>query len=238
MSTPLAKGPDGAPVCKFPASYFEFPAYGEELRHGDFHVRRAAPGPRFPGHIHEPRPMLCDEPGAGGQASAPRPAPRPGRDQPLRRRDEPLFIHSAAASVARWEEFAPIKTVWADNQPTDRKVLDTSSRWGDMPFLMLAKCADAQTIWSRGQPASFNLRHVINFVFVVRYEILAQGLVSCAAGATQSRPVEFENALEMSKQHLNFFRSRRDCRCSGVPARRLTTSRVAPWMLLEILRRG
>jgi len=48
--------------------------------------------------------------------------------------------------VARWDEFAPIKTVWVDNQPTDRKVLDKSGRWADMPFLMLAKCAEAQAI--------------------------------------------------------------------------------------------
>ena len=48
--------------------------------------------------------------------------------------------------VARWDEFAPIKTVWVDNQPTDRKALDKSGRWGDMPFLMLAKCAEAQAI--------------------------------------------------------------------------------------------
>jgi hypothetical protein len=48
--------------------------------------------------------------------------------------------------VARWEEFAPLKTVWIDNQPTDRKVLDKSGRLGDMLFLMLGKCAEAQAI--------------------------------------------------------------------------------------------
>jgi phage recombination protein Bet len=39
--------------------------------------------------------------------------------------------------VARWDEFAPLKVVWVDNQPTDRKALDKSGRWADMPFLML-----------------------------------------------------------------------------------------------------
>ena len=37
-------------------------------------------------------------------------------------------------------------TLWTDNQPTDRKVLDKSGRWADMPFLLLAKCAEAQAI--------------------------------------------------------------------------------------------
>jgi phage recombination protein Bet len=48
--------------------------------------------------------------------------------------------------TARWEEFAPLKTVWVDNQPTDRKTLDKSGKWVDMPFLMLAKCAEAQAL--------------------------------------------------------------------------------------------
>jgi hypothetical protein len=55
--------------------------------------------------------------------------------------------------VARWEEFAPIKSVWIDNQPTDRKVLDKSGRWGDMPFLMLAKCAEAQATQTAARPS-------------------------------------------------------------------------------------
>jgi hypothetical protein len=61
----------------------------------------------------------------------------------------PQYAHGQwfpVTGVARWDEFVPIKAVWVDNQPSDRKVLDKSSRWGDMPFLMLAKCAEAQAI--------------------------------------------------------------------------------------------
>jgi len=43
---PLANGPDGAPVSKFPAPHFEFPASGNEPRHGDLSVRPIAQGPR------------------------------------------------------------------------------------------------------------------------------------------------------------------------------------------------
>lgn len=39
-----------------------------------------------------------------------------------------------------------MKTVWVDNAPTDRKTLDRTGRWPDMPFLMLAKCAEAQAL--------------------------------------------------------------------------------------------
>ena len=39
--------------------------------------------------------------------------------------------------VARWDEFAPIKTVWVDNQPTDRKALDKSGRWADIRRFLL-----------------------------------------------------------------------------------------------------
>lgn len=48
--------------------------------------------------------------------------------------------------TAHWAEFAPLRTVWVDNQSTDRKTLDKSGKWADMPFLMLAKCAEAQAL--------------------------------------------------------------------------------------------
>lgn len=59
------------------------------------------------------------------------------------------FAHNSwfpITGTARWDEFAPLKTIWVDNQPTDIKALDRSGRWGDMPYLMLAKCAEAQAI--------------------------------------------------------------------------------------------
>jgi hypothetical protein len=43
---PLTKGPDGAPVCKFPAPHFEFPGSDNEPHHGDLYVRPIAQGPR------------------------------------------------------------------------------------------------------------------------------------------------------------------------------------------------
>lgn len=50
------------------------------------------------------------------------------------------------SGVARWDEFAPLKTVWADDKPTERRTLDRNGRWADMPHLMLAKCAEAQAL--------------------------------------------------------------------------------------------
>ncbi|WP_442755889.1 recombinase RecT [Methylocystis sp. JAN1] len=59
------------------------------------------------------------------------------------------FLHGQWHPItghARWEEFAPLKTVWVDNAPTDRKTLDRTGKWADMPFLMLAKCAESQAL--------------------------------------------------------------------------------------------
>jgi len=64
--------------------------------------------------------------------------------------------------VARWDEFAPIKTVWVDNQPTDRKALDKSGRWRTSAASCFTSCpggstASAITVCSpaaRERPAS------------------------------------------------------------------------------------
>ena len=54
--------------------------------------------------------------------------------------------------VAYWEEFAPLKEEWAENERTGRRektgkqTLDTGGNWGRMGRLMLAKCAEAQAL--------------------------------------------------------------------------------------------
>ena len=61
-----------------------------------------------------------------------------------------VFAHGDWHRVSerlRWEERAPIKQKWRDNQPTDEFYLDPKKKnWRDMPETMLAKCTEAACI--------------------------------------------------------------------------------------------
>ncbi len=58
----------------------------------------------------------------------------------------------ASPGEARWEEFAPIRDVWAADEhgqrrPTGTKEIDPGKEgWTRMPHLMLAKCAESQAL--------------------------------------------------------------------------------------------
>lgn len=57
--------------------------------------------------------------------------------------------------TAYWEEFAPLKEVWQDNQPTGKFVLDPKKDgWRRMPRVMIEKCAEAKAL-RRAWPDDF-----------------------------------------------------------------------------------
>lgn len=65
----------------------------------------------------------------------------------------------AVAGEAMWDEFAPLREIWAPDEtgkrrPTGRYELDRSGNWHKMPTLMLAKCAEAQALRA-GWPDQF-----------------------------------------------------------------------------------
>lgn len=101
-----------------------------------------------------------------------RPASKPAeyeQDEALRSETNPLGIVCArvtlwqrddrsgdwyeVAGEAYWDEFAPTKTVWENNRPTDRKKLEDN--WARMPRVMIAKCAEAQALRA-GWPDQFS----------------------------------------------------------------------------------
>lgn len=63
------------------------------------------------------------------------------------------------AGQAFWDEFAPVKDVWAEgdngrNYKTGEQKLDDSGNWTRMPRLMIAKCAEMQALRA-GWPEQF-----------------------------------------------------------------------------------
>ncbi len=53
--------------------------------------------------------------------------------------------------VAYWNEFAPLKEIWAENEqgrrrPTGKFEIDKKGNWYRMPHVMLGKCAEAQAL--------------------------------------------------------------------------------------------
>ncbi len=64
------------------------------------------------------------------------------------------------AGQSFWEEFAPIKDEWAENEKTGKnyktgkQTLDDSGNWCRMPRLMIAKCAEMQALRA-GWPEQF-----------------------------------------------------------------------------------
>jgi len=95
------------------------------------------------------------------------------RDDAKNPATNPQGIISATASVWKhvhgewhefsetvyWDEFAPIKEEWAENDrgkrvKTGKSALDTSGQWGKMGRVMLQKCAEAQAL-RRGWPDEY-----------------------------------------------------------------------------------
>lgn len=64
------------------------------------------------------------------------------------------------AGEAYWDEFAPIKDEWGDDERTGKRrktgkqILDDSGNWARMPRLMISKCAEMQALRA-GWPEQF-----------------------------------------------------------------------------------
>ena len=70
--------------------------------------------------------------------------------------------HKVTAS-AWWDEYAPIKEEWVDNEagqrrPSGKMTLDASGQWGKMPRVMLAKVAEALAL-RKAWPDDFSALH-------------------------------------------------------------------------------
>lgn len=107
-----------------------------------------------------------------------------------------VFKHAHGAwhritAAAHWDEYAPLRTEWAEDEagrrrPTDAIRLDPDSAWARRPRLMLAKVAEALAL-RKGWPGAFSSLYVHEEV-----EHLRAGDASPAqmaeAGACEKRP--------------------------------------------------
>jgi phage recombination protein Bet len=69
------------------------------------------------------------------------------------------YVHGEwheVTETAYWSEFAPLKEIWEDNQPTGRFRLDPKKdNWRRMPRVMIEKCAEAKAL-RRAWPDDFD----------------------------------------------------------------------------------
>jgi phage recombination protein Bet len=98
--------------------------------------------------------------------------------------------HKVTAS-AYWEEYAPIKAEWAENEqgkykPTGKQSLDTSGQWGRMPRLMLAKVAEALAL-RKAWPDAFSDVYASEEMDQARAREDLLPAEAAAAGATEER---------------------------------------------------
>lgn len=62
----------------------------------------------------------------------------------------------AVTETAYWSEFAPVKEIWVNDQPSGKFQLDKKKdNWRKMPRVMLEKCAEAKAL-RRGWPDDFS----------------------------------------------------------------------------------
>lgn len=163
-------------------------------------------------------------------------APKIVKDEALKCETNPLGIEYAEVRVHRygpdgkwypitgrayWDEFAPIKEEWADNEhgkrrPTGKMKLDTGGNWGKMPHVMLAKCAEADAL-RKGWPEDLGALYVdaemdrATIIDMTATEIVAQERAAkrqAALGGPEMITAMFEFTEGLQAIHADKFADR------------------------------